>query len=250
MGAACSPVKENEVRIIAESFRGYWKNRNKAFWLLGCSTGCRVSEILSLTRGDLISETGELYSEIVINAISRKGGKCNYSLRMSEMTRRNISLIVKKLRPGKSGKVRVSAEMILDFGTNNSRSKSYTVYLTDGTKSALKTWLKEQADMGFSHGKRPVFCKSTGEAISRFETYKIIKNALHIAKIDSRHKANHTMRKTCGVLGYEKFCLAGFKDPLRMVKELLGHRSISSTESYMNPIISEDIGNAVQGFKF
>ena len=50
------PLDNNEIRLVSAAFTGTFFTRNRGFFLLGVSTGGRISELLSLTIGDLRSQ--------------------------------------------------------------------------------------------------------------------------------------------------------------------------------------------------
>jgi len=58
--------------FIAQSFCGWAKSRNRAMFLLGCCTGFRISELLSLSRRDIISESGKINSHITVHHTKNK----------------------------------------------------------------------------------------------------------------------------------------------------------------------------------
>ena len=47
------PLDNNEIHQVSESFDGTFETRNRALFLLGVSTGGRISELLSLVIGDV-----------------------------------------------------------------------------------------------------------------------------------------------------------------------------------------------------
>ena len=47
------PLDNNEIRKVAECFDGTFAVRNRSLFMLGVSTGGRISELLSLTIGDV-----------------------------------------------------------------------------------------------------------------------------------------------------------------------------------------------------
>lgn len=46
-------LSDDEVALVANSFDGKYAVRNRCLFILGCSTGGRISELLSLTVGDV-----------------------------------------------------------------------------------------------------------------------------------------------------------------------------------------------------
>ena len=51
------PLDNNEIRLVSACFTGTYEVRNRGLFMLGVSTGGRISELLSLTIGDVLSET-------------------------------------------------------------------------------------------------------------------------------------------------------------------------------------------------
>ena len=47
------PLDNNEIRQVSDNFDGTYKARNRGLFLLGVSTGGRISELLSLQIGDV-----------------------------------------------------------------------------------------------------------------------------------------------------------------------------------------------------
>ena len=49
----CRPLTDEEITLVAKSFSGAYAARDKALFLLGCKSGFRISELLSLRIGDV-----------------------------------------------------------------------------------------------------------------------------------------------------------------------------------------------------
>ena len=47
------PLDNNEIRLVSVCFDGTFEVRNRGLFMLGVSTGGRISELLSLTIGDV-----------------------------------------------------------------------------------------------------------------------------------------------------------------------------------------------------
>ena len=50
------PLDNDEIRLVSACFTGTFEVRNSGLFLLGVSTGGRISELLSLTIGGRVSE--------------------------------------------------------------------------------------------------------------------------------------------------------------------------------------------------
>jgi integrase len=70
----CRPLSDAEVTLIAKSFGGTFAKRNKALFILGVRTGYRISELLSLTVGDVLHH-GKVVDHITVQRRHMKGGK-------------------------------------------------------------------------------------------------------------------------------------------------------------------------------
>ena len=47
------PLDNSEIRLVSACFDGTFGDRNRGLFMLGVSTGGRISELLSLTVGDV-----------------------------------------------------------------------------------------------------------------------------------------------------------------------------------------------------
>ena len=50
------PLDNDEIRRVSGCFTSTYEVRNRSLFMLGVSTGGRISELLSLTLGDVVSE--------------------------------------------------------------------------------------------------------------------------------------------------------------------------------------------------
>ena len=68
------PLDNNEIRLVSACFTGTYEVRNRGLFMLGVSTGGRISELLSLTIGDVwqnrAAVTDLLYEKSIV-----KGGE-------------------------------------------------------------------------------------------------------------------------------------------------------------------------------
>ncbi|MDE0015488.1 MAG: hypothetical protein OXU51_04825 [Candidatus Poribacteria bacterium] len=55
-----SPLDNNEIRRVSRCFTGTFATRNRGLFMLGVSTGGRISELLSLCIGDVYQNRCEL----------------------------------------------------------------------------------------------------------------------------------------------------------------------------------------------
>ena len=92
------PLDNDEIRSVSTCFTGTFATRNRGLFLLGVSTGGRISELLSLRVGDVYQNkkpvTDLLYSKSIV-----KGGEVSRSVPVNADGRRSIDE-VGELAPG------------------------------------------------------------------------------------------------------------------------------------------------------
>jgi integrase len=67
----CRPLTEEEVTLVAQSFGGTYAARDRALFLLGVKSGFRISELLSLTVGD-VYQHGRLVDRVTVRRTHMK----------------------------------------------------------------------------------------------------------------------------------------------------------------------------------
>ena len=68
------PLDNNEIRLVSACFDGTFATRNRGLFMLGVSTGGHISELLSLTIGD-VYQNGAAVSDLLFEKSVVKGGK-------------------------------------------------------------------------------------------------------------------------------------------------------------------------------
>ena len=68
------PLDNDEIRRVSAAFTGMYKVRNRGLFMLGVSTGGRISELLSLRIGD-VYQNGKAVSDLLYNKSIVKGGE-------------------------------------------------------------------------------------------------------------------------------------------------------------------------------
>ena len=87
------PLDNDEIRRVSGCFTGTYQIRNHGLFMLGVSTGGRISELLSLSVGDVYQNrkpvTDLLYSKAIV-----KGGEVSRSVPVNADGRRSIDELV------------------------------------------------------------------------------------------------------------------------------------------------------------
>ena len=68
------PLDNNEIRLVSACFGGTFEVRNRGLFLIGVSTGGRISELLSLRIGD-VWQNGRAVSDLLFDKSIVKGGE-------------------------------------------------------------------------------------------------------------------------------------------------------------------------------
>ena len=68
------PLDNTEIRRVSACFTGTFETRNRGLFMIGVSTGGRISELLSLTIGD-VYQNGKPVSDLLFDKSVVKGGE-------------------------------------------------------------------------------------------------------------------------------------------------------------------------------
>ena len=87
------PLDNNEIRLVSACFDGTFAARNRALFMIGVSTGGRISELLSLQIGDVYQNsrpvTDSLYSKSIV-----KGGEVSRAVPVNRDGRQAIDALI------------------------------------------------------------------------------------------------------------------------------------------------------------
>jgi len=188
----CKPLTDKEIQGILKSFKGKYANRDRCLFILGLKAGFRISELLSLTIGDVL-QFGEVVDSVTVQRKNMKG-----------------------------------------------KQRSRTVPLHNEAKQAIRKWIDELNELGYSNKDDYLFQsqKSGNHSINRQQAHNILKKIVNECKIKGK-VSTHSMRKTFASSMYDKLDGNIFK-----VKEAMGHVSVNSTVSYLS-FKQDEIDNAI-----
>ena len=83
------PLDNDEIRSVSTCFTGTFQIRNRGLFMLGVSTGGRISELLSLTIGD-VYQNGKAVSDLLFEKSVVKGGEVSRAVPVNADGRRAI----------------------------------------------------------------------------------------------------------------------------------------------------------------
>ena len=176
------PLDTHEIRKVADCFDGTFKTRNRGLFMLGVSTGGRISELLSLTIGDVYQNRAAV-TDLLFDKSIVKGGEVSRAVPVNRDGRQAIAHLI--------------------------------------------AWHRERYNT--THKNRPLFPsrhKSGTVPMHRQTAHQMLKKAFIAAGLNGKI-ATHSLRKSFAQRVYEQ------SGDIYLVKELLGHRNVSTTQQYL-----------------
>lgn len=93
----CRPLTHEEAELVAKSFRGRFAIRDRALFLLGCKTGYRVSELISLRIGDVV-QAGRVVDAVYVARGAMKGQVEGRAVPLNPVAKQAIRSLLHELR--------------------------------------------------------------------------------------------------------------------------------------------------------
>ena len=87
------PLDNTEIRLVSACFNGTFATRNRGLFMLGVSTGGRISELLSLTVGD-VYQNSKPVTDLLFDRTIVKGGEISRAVPVNSDGRRAISDLI------------------------------------------------------------------------------------------------------------------------------------------------------------
>ena len=87
------PLNNDEIRKVAECFDGTYAARNRGLFVLGVSTGGRISELLSLKVGD-VWQNGKPITDLLFERSVVKGGEVSRAVPVNTDGRTAIEALI------------------------------------------------------------------------------------------------------------------------------------------------------------
>ena len=137
----------------------------------------------------------------------------------------------------------------IDFNENRltvigKGNKKMTIYLNKACIEAIKEYIKARPTEGIKNdskaSNKALFLSKRRERISNRSVQYIVEKELRKAGLDTSKYSTHKLRHTAATLMYQY----GQVD-IRALQELLGHKSISTTEIYTH-VSSEQVRDAIE----
>jgi len=87
------PLDNNEIRLVSACFDGTFEIRNRGLFMIGVSTGGRISELLSLQIGD-VYQNGRAVTDLLFDKSVVKGGEVSRAVPVNRDGRRAIDSLI------------------------------------------------------------------------------------------------------------------------------------------------------------
>ena len=87
------PLNNKEIRLVSACFDGTFAARNRGLFMLGVSTGGRISELLSLQIGD-VYQNGKPVTDLLFDKSIVKGGEVSRAVPVNRDGRRAIEDLI------------------------------------------------------------------------------------------------------------------------------------------------------------
>ena len=203
----CRPLTDGEVARIVGKFAGKYAKRDRALFVLGVKTGFRVSEMLSLTVGDVSPAVGKIVAPILEGLPTELAGVLSY---------------------GTHGKITVERRSM------KGKIEGRTVVLHPVAKAALSEWVADLRGWDLGAENSPLFLSRAGagtprqRAITRVQAWRILHATFKAAGVAGQ-TGTHCMRKTFANKVYD-----ALDKSLIKTQKALGHKNIGSTAQYLS----------------
>jgi len=194
-----------EIDLVRKTFSGRYALRDRCYFEMALQMGLRVSEMLSLSVGQVF-QYGKVTDEVWIDRKHMKGGKTGKAsgrtIPLFPETKPHILAWLQRM----AGMLKAEDPKDLDPAVPLFMSR---VRNTDGSR----------------------------RAIARETAWRIINGIARDNELSGK-VGTHSTRKTLARRVYS------WSNDIRVVQRILGHRSLSSTEAYLKSLTDRDVWTA------
>ena len=206
------PLDNGEILRVSVCFGGIFAARNRGLFMLGVSTGGRISELLSLQIGD-VYQNGRPVTDLLYSKSIVKGGEVSRAVPVNRDGRQAIDDLI--------------GWHIDYYGmTENVGKVGFCNEVAEGKRHCPQT---EEWAMPRLFRDRPLFPSRNGQGtkgMSRRNAHDVLKAAFEAAGLNG-HLATHSLRKSFAQRLYDQ------TGDIFAVQEMLGHRNVATTQKYL-----------------
>ena len=203
--AGMRDYSDDELELVRKSFGGRYALRDRCYFEMALQMGLRVSEMLSLTVGQ-VSQYGKVVDEVSIKRKQMKGGKA----------------------------VRASGRTIPLFPETHPHILAWLVRLAGMLKVNDPKAIDPTTPLFLSRVRSK---DGSPRAIARETAWRIIKAIARENELSGK-VGTHSTRKTLARKVYT------WSNDIRVVQRILGHRSLASTEAYLKSLTDREVWTA------
>jgi len=266
----CRAFTRDEIRQLADLLaQGKYGPRNRCWFLLGCYTGRRISQLLSLTVGDVHASNGRVTDRIWWARCTTKGRQEGQAVALGKGARACLKTYMRHVRAGKEladlrplplFASRQQAAPLTQRQVYLELVRQHRADLTGDERKELRAQLKSMRRQGWSVEQRlEHFCRQ--EHLARFRDRIIAQARTGIVPLSAvrasvilhgaaralglRGKTGtHSMRKT-----YAQAVHKAFRGNIIKTQAALGHREVTSTQRYLD-FAQDEIDRVVRAIEF
>jgi site-specific recombinase XerD len=195
---------EDEIALVRQSFSGRYALRDRCYFEMALQMGLRVSEMLSITGGQ-VYQYGKVTDEVSIERKHMKGGKAG----------------------------KASGRTIPLFPETHPHILAWLQRLAAMLKVDLKD-LEPSTPLFMSRVRNK---DGSRRAIARETAWRIIKGIARENEFSGK-VGTHSTRKTLARKVYT------WSNDIRVVQRILGHKSLQSTEAYLKSLTDREVWTA------
>lgn len=215
---ASLPLSKDDFQAVKSFFaRGIFGKRNVLIFVLGTYTGFRISECLSLRIGDVMKYDGRINNRLTVDKSHMKGKKSSRTI----IIHPNLKIYID--------------EYFKDWETLYGKHDIDVKFDIKDKKTPLfpsrKTIFDEKTN---THKVKPVSIRNIS---------KLFEAAAKELKIENL--SSHSMRKTFAKATYQ-----AFDKEILKVQKAMGHKSINSTQCYLQNINNTEIEDGILKLDF
>jgi integrase len=190
----CRPLSRDEFALVMRAFRGRYELRNRALFVLGTTTGFRISELLSLSIRD-VWRHGRLSESVRVRRRNVKKKTAGRIIALSPLAKRHLELLL--------GSLSLQGALVPEEPLFASRKHSA--------------------------GPQTLDTPQAPKALSRVQAYRILRDAFERCELDIDIPGTHVMRKT-----FAQEVYIGFGGDIFKTQKALGHENPGSTVAYLS----------------
>lgn len=223
----CQPLSFDEFDLVLNTFSGPFQHRDRLLFVLGATTGFRISELLSLTV-DSVWSRGHPNKIVGVRRNRMKGKHESRSVPLPEVVHTFLRSWIAELslRNALAPDLPLFLSRKATYSICSPASSFFSRLSRPLTHIYIRARKSPAAGADRPHGPHP---QAAPRAISRVQAHRVISAALVAAVGQRPCNGTHTMRKT-----FASRVFAASGQNIFILQQALAHRSPASTVAYLD----------------